>query len=296
MSHRALIYSVRVRPKWKPNDHVEFGDLEGDGVYLGDVLHDIFRHDFLASRDNKVIIGESAKLVGVDLQTSFRSGDGGYGADIEDENHNLILHQLPTHTQLLPCGALFRLPKNQIYGWWAVHENNGRSIKGLIEGELQRRFRTRCPDLMLEINPWVPSNVLVEALAQDRLQTVRLFKYGAASDFKDADQWMREEASPQIELRITAREHAEKLVPGFAKAAAEGDSAAFGKVIEFENLKFDMAKVEVELDNGSSRTFELLGPPGGHPFAADIAPTETQGIPDDASLFAELGKVITEMQ
>ena len=87
-----------------------------------------------------------------------------------------------------------------------------------------------------------------------------------------------------------------KLVPGLAKAAAEGNTEAFGKVLEFENLKFDMAKVEVELDNGSSRTFELLGPPGGHPFAADIAPSETQGIPDDASLFEELGRVITEMQ
>lgn len=296
MAHRALIYSVRIHRKWKPNDFIEFGDLEDEGVYLGDVLHEIFSNDFLATRDNKIAVGESAKLAGVDLQTSFRSGDGGYGADIEDENHNLLLRQLPEHTQLLPCGALFRLPKNQKYGWWAVHENNGRSIKGLIEGELQNQFRARYPDLKLEINPWVPSNVLTEALAQDRLESVRLFKYGAASDFKDADQWVREEASPQIELRISAREQAEKLVPGLAKAAAEGDQEAFGRVIEFENLKFDMAKVEVELDNGSSRTFELLGPPGGHPFAADIGPSETQGIPDTDSLFEELGRVITEMQ
>lgn len=95
MAHRALIYSVRIHRKWKPNDFIEFGDLEDKGVYLGDVLHEIFSNDFLATRDNKIVVGESAKLVGVDLQTSFRSGDGGYGADIEDENHNLLLRQLP---------------------------------------------------------------------------------------------------------------------------------------------------------------------------------------------------------
>jgi hypothetical protein len=296
MGHRALIYSVRVHPKWKPDDLLELGDLEEGGIYLGDVLRDIFSNDFLASRDNKIVVGESAKLDGTDLKLSFRSGDGGYGADIEDENHNLLLRQLPDHTQLLPCGSLFRLPKNQKYGWWVVHENNGRSVKGVIEAELQARFRARHPDLKLEINPWVRSDVLTEALAEDRLKSVRLFKYGSASDFKDADQWMREQASPQIELRISARERAMKLVPGLAKSAAEGNKEAFGRVIEFENLKFDMAKVEVELDNGSSRTFELLGPPGGHPFAADIEPSETQGIPDDASLFDELGRVITEMQ
>ena len=92
------------------------------------------------------------------------------------------------------------------------------------------------------------------------------------------------------------REHAEKLLSGLARSAAEGNNEALGKVVEFENLKFDMAKVEVELKNGSSRTFELVGPPGGHPFAVDIQPNETQGIPDDDSLFEELGRVITEMQ
>jgi hypothetical protein len=296
LGHRALIYSVRIHPKWKPNEEFEFGDLEGDGIYLGTVLHEIFNDNFLGSRDNKIVIGESAKLDGINLRTSFRSGDSGYGADIEDENHNLLLRQLPTHTQLLPCASLFRLPKNQKYGWWAVHENNGRSVKGLIESEMQKQLQIRHPDLKLVINPWVPSNVLTEALAHNRLESVRLFKYGAAPDFKDADQWMREEASPQIELRISARERAEKLVSGLAKSAAEGNKEALGKVIEFENLKFDMAKVEVELDNGSSRTFDLVGPPNGHPFAANIEPQETEGIPDDASLFDELGRVITEMQ
>lgn len=297
MGHRALIYSVRIHPKWKPKDEFEFGDLEGEGIYLGAVLHEIFSDRFLASRDNKIVIGESAKLDGINLKTSFRSGDGGYGADIEDENHNLLLRQLPTHTQLLRCASLFRLPKNQKYGWWAVHENNGRSVKSLIESEMHKQLQMRHPELKLLINPWVPSNVLTEALAQNRLESVRLFKYGASPDFKDADQWMREEASPQIELRISAREHAEKLVSGLARSAAEGDQEAFGKVVEFENLKFDMAKVEVELDNGSSRTFDLVGPPNGHPFAANIEPRETEdGILDDASLFDELGRVITEMQ
>jgi hypothetical protein len=295
MGHRALIYNVRVHKRYKPKEFVPLGDLDQQGTYLGDVLRDSFANNFVAVGSAKEVICESSNLVGEDLQLALRHGESGYAADIEDAQRQLLLRQQPDHTQLLPCGSLFRLPRKETFGWWAVHVNNNRSVKGLIEVEMVRRFKAMFGDLMLVVTPCVVGSVLAEALGNDQLESVRLFKYDRAADFKDANKWLRKNVHAQIELRISALERKKRLLGQLAKKAAEGDANAYGQIVEFQGLTFDSAKVEVSLDNGSVRTFNLEGPLGGHPFPADIEPTETDGIPDNASLFAELGKVITEM-
>jgi hypothetical protein len=269
--------------------------MDGQGTYLGDALQAIFAKDFISAGNKKVVIGETSKLVGEDLQLVLRHGESGYAADIEDSARQLLLRQQPDHTQLLPCGSLIRLPRKQTLGWWAVHVNNNRKVKGLIEIEMVKRFKEAFSDLMLVVAPCVMSSVLKEALENEQLESIRLFKYDKSSDFKDADKWVQKDAHAQIELRISPLERGKRLVTDLARRAAGGSSEAWGEIVEFQNLKFDTAKVEVELENGSRRTFELQGPPSGHPFPATIAPTEQEGIPDNASVFAELGRVITEM-
>jgi hypothetical protein len=208
----------------------------------------------------------------------------------------MVFQQRPEHTQLLPSASLFRLPRNETMGWWALHVNNNRSAKSLIQAEMISRFRDNFGDLILTIEPSVKSAALEEALANDLLRSIKLIKYDRSSDFADARKWLKSDAHAQIELRVSPLERGKRLAAGLARKAAGGDLQAYGEIVEFQGMTFDTAKVQVELEGGSLRTYELRGAEGGHPFAAEIVPEQNDaGILDNDSLFDELGKVVAEM-
>lgn len=296
MSHRAAIYSVRVHKRGKPKEPAPLGDIDEQGKYLGAVLDATFRDGFAADGGEKAVRCSNSKLEGEDLQLSFHHGERGVVADIMNINDELRLRQESTDTQLVRCGSLFRLPRNKTWGWWAVHINNNRSVKSLVHDEMVARFKATFPDLMLVVTPSVRSGVLTQALDDGRLQAVRLIKYDETSDFKDANQWLRQDTHAKIELRVSTLERSKRLAAQLAQRAVGGDQAAYGKIVEFEGLTFDEAKLEVELESGATRTFTVSGPLGGHPFTADIQPSEQNGEPTEASVFEELGRVLTEME
>jgi len=297
MSHRATTYTVRIHKKGKPKEPFDFGDVDQQGTYLGDVLEALFADDFKAANDDKTraVSCSSSALDGEDLQLLLLHGESGYAAQIMEPNGQLAFRQRPEHEQLVTCGSVFRLPRNRDLGFWALHVNNNRSAKGLVEAELQDRFKKRFgDDPKLVIAPAVRSDVLTEAL-EEHLESVTLVKYNASSDFKDAGKWVRKDTNAKVELKITAPEKGKRLVSDLASKARGGDTDAWGQIVEFEGLHFDEAKVLVDLGNGAQRTFRVRGPAAGNPFAAEISPDMTDGELDHKSLFDELGQVLTEM-
>lgn len=295
MSHRAAIYNVRVRERMKPDSYRKLGDIDEQGTYLGDVLKDLFGTNFVSTIGDKEVIGLSTALADPDLQVVFHHGESGIAADIMDSNGQLQLRQLPEHVQLVRCGSLFRLERNQAIGWWALHIPHNRGTKGLIATELYDRFTQRFDDLILEIDPVVSGAAFEEALEKGQLDGVKLVKYGKPSDIAEASKWVQKDDRARIEVRVTP-ERGKKLRTALAKKVLKKDAAASKQIYEFRGLTFDSVRLQMTLEGGSQRTYNVEQPESGHPITLDFEPElSNEGEPKDASVFAELGKAMAEM-
>src|SRR5207253_4373071 len=135
-------------------------------------------------------------------------------------------------------------------------------------------------------------SVLEEAVRRDQIAKVRLIKLERPEDRAVAatDKWIRAGAVGRLELDITARGRAERVLPSLIQRfLLGGDKSAFGEIIEFEGIKFDEAKVEVVLEDETRRTFNIEEPDSGHPFTEDLRDLEVEdGEPTERSLFAAL--------
>lgn len=298
MSHRAAMYSVAVH-KRRTSTAVHFGDLAEQGIYLGQVLSDLLADNFTsASKDGtKGVSIESQDLDGEDLKIIVAHGQRGQSARIRDEDRTLLLEQRPAHTHEVRCGTLLRLPKHQTVGWWASHINNGRSAKTLLETELSRRFKAKFADLRLVVTPCVLGSALQEALDNDRLEKVKLVKLDRSDDRKDADKWVAEDAKIRFEVHISAPERGQKLMSDLANRALKREAGAFAQMVEFHGMAFDEAKVDVTMQDGSHRTFNIEHPESGHALSEELQGlvSGNGGDLEDASLFAALGKAIEDL-
>jgi hypothetical protein len=298
MAHRATIYNVYVHKKNKPKERLPFGKLDDKGTFLGDVLKEILDDDFAvqSSDGNRAVRTEETTVVNDDLQALFTHGEGGVVADIMDSRGQLRIRMNEDDTALIRCGSLIRLPRNRTLGFWAVHVNNGRGVKGLAAPAVIERFRNKFPGLRLKIAPAVLRSVLEEALEKHHLESVTLVKYDRGADITEAQKWVEQGTTAQVEVRFKPMERAKTLVPDVVINALTGQDSAKKSITEFRGVTFDEAKVQVSLKGGSRRTFTLQRLESGHPFAAEISPETDRGEPKSASLFNELGKVIAEME
>lgn len=298
LRHRATIYSVRVHERYKPRIGIPFGDINGSGAYLGDFLHDVFRSpafESVSADGQRDVRCSTSSLVEPEVRVMLAPGERGIRAEIMDHAGQLQFSQQPEHTHIVQCGSLFVLPRNETTGWWVTHVNNGRSVQSLVKTEIVRQFTETFDNYRLKIDPCVSREMLVEALNNDGLLSVSLFKHEqSSSDVADRGKWARDRAGIKLELGIKA-EKGDKLRPNLVKRFLAGEEGSFGQIIEFEGMAFDSAKCQVELPNGDRRTFNIETPDSGHPISQDIYPKENDGdlVPD--SLFGELRRVIEEV-
>lgn len=299
MSHRALVYNVLVHERYKPKEDKPFGNIDGNGTYLAQFLEQALNGSFssISHDGNRDVSCERTQLDEPDLGAVLRPGERGVRADIIGPgNQTSIFQQEPDHTQLLKCACLFRLPRNQKHGFLAVHVNHGRSVKSLLDSEITKRFREAFPDLILKINPCVDAAAFEAALDQDQLLSVNLFKHDRSSDIRDGRKWGRADTGLKLQLSIKA-ERDKRLLPNLVKRALRGNSGAYGEIVEFAGLPYDEAKFEVQLEDGAKRTYNIHNLEAGHAMSQDIDPEDgADGYPSDASLYSELGRVLTEME
>lgn len=299
MRHRAAIYSVRVHKRNHPNEFKALGALDDDARYLGDFLYGLLEPKAFTCVDalgEREVICESRQLAGeddADLQAIFSAGERGVRARIMDKDGQFRLDQMPTDTQLLRCGSVFRLPRTSDIGWWACHMHKTRGVKTLLAPELINRFQAEFPELMLKIEPVVNLAALKAALEEGKLLSATLTKYERPSDIADNEKWSGEETGLKLDLSI--KPAGRRVLPSqLALRAFNKENAALSSVVEFRGLDFDSASFEVELADGITRTYSTARPDSGFPFAQYIEPElESDGDPKDASLFTELGQVIT---
>jgi len=299
MGHRALVYNVVVHERYKPKEEKLFGNLDGEGAYLAEVLQRALSEGFASiSHDgNRDVSCERTLLAEPDLGAVLRPGERGIRADIIGPgNQTSIFQQEPAHTQLLKCACLFRLPRGEKQGRLAIHVNHGRSVKSLLDSEITKRFREAFPDLILKIEPCVDAAAFEAALDQDQLLSVNLYKNGRPSDIEDGRKWGREDTGLKLQLSIKAAKD-KRLLPTLAKRALQGNDGAYGEIVEFAGMPYDEAKFEVLLEDGTKRSYNIHNLEAGHAMSQDIEPDDgADGYPTDDSLYRELGRVLTEME
>jgi hypothetical protein len=304
VAHRAAVYTVRVKRARKRSDkYRSFGDIDEAGTYLGDRLLDYISDAGFegASADgSKVVRCAEAELDGDDLRAVMLHGQSGVAADIYDSARVFRLHQEADDTHEVRCGVLFQLPRAGELGWLAAHVNNGRSAFGLLKTALEQSFRQGFSDekLLLEITPFVQGSVLREAIDQDRLDKVRLVKWEQPDDRAVAatSRWVEAGDVGRVEVTYSAPERAKRLASGLVQRYLGGDGSAFSDIVEFQGVTFDEAKVVVELENGTHRTFNIEKPEAGHTLTTDLTDLDYEdGEPTDESVFAALATALAQV-
>ena len=270
MGHAAALYTVQVKVRYE--DYQPLGDIDGQGTYLLDVLAGYF-DDFEAhSGDGERLVRcLNREVDGDELTAAMQHGASGVAADIIDRQGNQRIRQVWTDTQLLRCSCFFKLPPNQNRGWLALHVNNGRGIKGLLDEGLPPLFGRDFPELILAIRPFVHGDALRAAIEGNQVAKLRLIRYERPNDRASAstDKWVRAGEFGKLELDISMRGRGQMLKSGPLRRFYRGDNAALGEIFEFEGITFEQAKIEVVLD-GRTRTFNLQNPTSGHPTTVDI--------------------------
>jgi hypothetical protein len=282
-----------------PKEYVKLGDIDGSGTFLGDVLVELLNPATFEVRNedrDREVRSSMATLAGEnndEVDVILNPGERGVRADILEANGQLGFEQRAEHTQLLTCGSVFRLPRKAEVGIWASHSNYGRSTKSLVAPELERLFRERFEDLRLQIRPSVNANAFKDALENDRLLGATLIKYEREPDISAEKEWAADETGLKLRLDIEPS-GGKRLIPKRVLKALETNN--LGNIVEFGGVKFDSANFKVKLPNGIERTFTVENPEKGFALSEEIRPSVARdGSLDQASLFKELGRVITEL-
>jgi hypothetical protein len=291
MAHRAALYSVRVKEKWR--DYRPLGNIDEAGTWLGDVIHGWITDGFeqYSLSQEKVVRGLDASFdADDDLCMALQHGQNGVAADIVDELMRLQHRRTADESELLRCCCVLRLPRDQENGWLATHQNNGHSVKGLLERGLEDRFRRHLPDLKIEIKPIVRGAALLEAIQQGHVEGIKLVKLERPHDRANAatGKWMRAGDLGKLELHITSP--GQRLQPRLLQRFIRGDRTALSEIVEFEGIEFDEVDVEVTLPEGTRRTFNLQSPDKGFAMSVNLdhLDLDADGEPSEASVYAGL--------
>lgn len=98
-------------------------------------------------------------------------------------------------------------------------------------------------------------------------------------------------------MTITPRGKVERILSALPLRFLQGDQRAFGEIVEFEGIHFDEARVEVQLEDGTHRTFNIERPDAGHAFTEDITDLQMEdGEPTDMSLRAALRSALSTVR
>lgn len=150
------------------------------------------------------------------------------------------------------------------------------------------------------MNPLVRREVYEEAVEAGRIDKVRLIKVERPNDLavQATRKWVRGGTYGKLELDISASTRGAHLKADLLRRFFRGQQQVVGEILEFEGLEFDRAKVEVELEDGTRRTFNLEDPSSGHPMTLELddLDLDDEGNPTIESVFAGLRGALDELE
>lgn len=271
MSHRAVIYSVRIRPQREPEQWCLLGDYDSDGTWAGDTIDEAL-HRFEADSSDGSVHARYEEDLKTTLNSSvgmtILSGRSGVTSVLQKSGEH-DFHRTRQHSEAMRSAILFQLPPAKTRGTLVVHAPHGRSCKSIVQQQLRDWFSFL--GYIIDLSPIVPANALYEALQSDELKKVTLIKYDPDQfdRFHDAAQWGNDEVG-RLELSVASR-RGNALRPDPIRRFIESPTEENRRqIIEFNGMEFDDVAVTVKLRNRTQRTFYLEAPDRGHAMSTMI--------------------------
>jgi len=301
MTHRAALYAVTVHPKRNPDAPCILGDYDANGTWLGKTLKQLM--PTLSTEDDKRNIGlkfESRlkQLPKNHAGFTFLRGQTGVRSILSRQNE-VHYRRTPETEELLRVAAVFWLPRRRSRGYLAIHIPHGRGIKSLFDAFLRERFSKR--NYVLSLSPIVPQDALRNAVQADSLERITLVKRDLSDSdrFADAAQWGPEQVG-RLELSIISRRGLKLWRDPLTRFLSERRSEGLDKIIEFDGMRFDEAKVTAKMPGGNERTFYLDGRESGHAITIDLELNDDSASSDDMGirsglLMAQLTDVLSQL-
>lgn len=271
MSHRASIYSVRIRPTRVRDGWCLLGDYDSIGTWAGDTITAALRQLDAFSTDGRVHASHESNLrtsshysVGV----SILSGRTGVTSVLQKPGETDFLRTID-HSEAMRSGILFFLPRNRDRGVMAVHAPHGRGCKAIVEHELRQHFSGL--GYVIDLSPIVPADALSEALRQSEIKKITLIKYetSRSDKFHDAAQWGSDEIG-RLELTITSRRMRSLRSTPLRRLLQDSSDDSRRQILEFGGLDFDDVGITVKFPNKVRRTFYLASPSKGYGMSFEI--------------------------
>lgn len=271
--HAVARYTVKVHPKHRPKERYLLGAVGKNNKSLFWALKgylDVLNEESEDKRKTVKLRGsvDADEKTG-ELYVPFDVGIRGQRLDITDGN-NVLLRQQEAHASEVRAAALFHLPPDSDLGHVSIYVPHRRSATSLLFESLVRDFEEDFETDKLKFEAAIEGSVLKAAVSQGRLDRVILERYDKSSDAADGtNKWVAQGAAADVRLEIRSRKGF-RLVTGKIKAFLDGADDELDGILEFEGVSFERAKVEVDLGNGKSRTFNIEKPESGHPMTQDI--------------------------
>jgi hypothetical protein len=300
MSHRATFYTVRVKRKWKKDGFCRLGEFDGQGHSVSEFIQKCLETNFTVISDDgeKLVTCLSASMTkgpeNDEISAALIHARTGETADIHNKTGKRQYQQKFDDTHRIKCMCLFVLARGQTIGWLTAQVNSGRSAKGLMATHLETKFKEYFPEYTLEFTPFIEQAALIQALEEGHMDRVKLVRLERPNDRSVAalDRWVYKGRKAKIEVDIRPAERGGRLIATDVKRFMKGERNGYEKLLEFQGIKFDEAKVEVELANGQKRTFNILHPDAGHAFSVDLVLPPTD--PPDEEVEKALRDALSE--
>jgi hypothetical protein len=301
VAERAVVYSVRVRPKetaagaYPQADefgYLPLGSIDKVHPRLIEQLAECLNGFRAESDDASTVLRQTDTQVdGDQVFVLFRHGRTNERALLTGPTEAVEFRQLPIHTHSVRCGSLFDLPPSQSTGWVAIHVHDARRYKGLLQKGIAAAFRERFPDLVLEIEPVVIPEVLRQAVRDGHVKDVELRAWTNPEDEADAiiQKWAPAGRKLHVKVSISGARGV-RLLPGPLLSFFEAPSSVNrARVLEFPGYPFQEAAVTVMLPNSTTKTFNIDDQESGFPVSQDLnfEESDDEG-PTPASLRAAL--------
>ena len=293
MSHRAAIYSVRIRPLKAREKWCLLGDYDSDGTWAGHTIDDAL-YDFDTYSSDGNIRARYEKYLKITLRNSIGmtilSGRSGVTSVLQKSGEH-DFYRTPQHSEAMRSAILFQLPPAKTRGTLVVHAPHGRSCKSIVQQQLRDWFSFL--GYIIDLSPVVPANALYEALQSDELKKVTLIKYDPDQfdKFHEAAQWGSDEVG-RLELSVVSG-RGNSLRPDPIRRFIESPTEENKRqIIEFNGMEFDDVAVTVKMRNRTQRTFYLEAPDRGYAMSTMI---EVEEEDEYGATMGELSRELTSV-
>ncbi len=230
-------------------------------------------HDFLATlttylrerQANRSINGETQKLLGVlnyqqqgrTISGRFESGEYGYEAELYDVQADAMAYQRTMYdAEVIPFYFRAQFPNQQDEGVLVLQRRGQLGVKLALMQDFSNYFGNLYPNLMLEINPLVPQQLIDQLMGNGELTKVRFVRFDIPNDITDAyEGGGHVEQLGHAELVILARRN--RRIPLLDRVRdVLARRRQVNEMVEIQDFDYDTVKVEIQLGS-SKRTVDL---------------------------------------